>query len=337
MSGAKSVFGVFRPNDDSLQATCLEAFVRGLERRKLHHRVYELSEGYQACDVAVTFGVAKRKTVRGRAVGEVLHQHELRSGPGQNLVIERGFIHRDRYYMVGWGGLNGRADFKNVQCRGDRFRKLGVPVAAWRTSGEHVVLCGQIPWDAAVQDSNHVRWCQETALQISRLTSRPIVFRPHPLQPAAVDMSMAPVKQSTKPTLLEDLANAWAVVTYNSNAGVESALEGIPAFVADRGAMGYSILNHDLTKIETPAMDDRNPWLANLAYTQWTLDEIADGLAIHHLFEKHLPLLERVFLKAKQLGKMLASKTLRSNPVPVLANPSERHRENSQWSPTPLR
>lgn len=319
-SGAKSVFGIFRPSDEPLHATCLEAFVHGLERRKLPHRVYELSDGYQACDVVVTFGVAKRKTVRGREVGEVLNQHEHRRGPGQNLVIERGFIHRDRYFMVGWGGLNGRADFKNVQCRGDRFRKLGVPVAAWRTSGEHVVLCGQIPWDAAVQDSNHVQWCQETALQISRLTSRPIIFRPHPLQPEAVDMSTAPVKRSTKATLLEDLVNAWAVVTYNSNAGVESALEGIPAFVADRGAMGYSILNHDLTKIETPAMADRQSWLANLAYTQWTLDEIADGLAIHHLFEKHLPFLECVFLKAQQLRKTLALKAPRSNRVLGLTN-----------------
>ena len=324
MSGAKSVFGVFRPSDEPLHAKCLEAFVRGLERRKLPHRVYELSDGYQPCDVVVTFGVAKRKTVRGREVGEVLHQHELRCGPGQNLVIERGFIHRDRYFMVGWGGLNGRADFKNAHCPGDRFRKLGVPVAAWRTSGEHVVLCGQIPWDAAVQDSNHVQWCRETALQISHLTSRPIIFRPHPLQPDAVDMSTAPVTRSTKATLLEDLVNAWAVVTYNSNAGVESALEGIPAFVADSGAMGYSILNHDLKKIETPATADRQPWLANLAYTQWTLDEIADGLAILHLFEKHLPFLECVFLKAKQLGKTLAFSTPRSNRVPVPTNSPAR-------------
>jgi hypothetical protein len=214
------------------------------------------------------------------------------------MVIERGFIHRERYFMVGWGGLNGRADFRNADSPANRFQQLQVKVAPWRTKGDHIVLCGQIPWDAAVQDSDHIAWCRNTASLLARLSSRRILFRPHPLQPDAVDMSKLPVKISRSPSLQQDMVNAWAVVTYNSNAGVEATLAGIPAFVADRGAMGYPILNRELADIESPRMPDRQQWLADLAYTQWTLDEMAMGKAIYHLYEREQSLAQQWYRMA---------------------------------------
>lgn len=106
------------------------------------------------------------------------------------------------------------------------------------------------------------------------------------MQPTAIDLEGCPVTISQNPALADDLTGAWAVVAFNSNAGVEATLAGIPAFAADPGAMGYSILNHDLSTIESPAMPDRTGWLYDLAYTQWTLDEIAAGMAIEHLWNK---------------------------------------------------
>jgi hypothetical protein len=204
------------------------------------------------------------------------------------LVIERGFLHREEYFMVGWGGLNGRANYFNQRCNRKRWEQLGIKLAPWRTTGEHIVLCGQVPWDASVQHTDHANWCRETATKLSELTDRPIRFRPHPLQPTAIDMTDYPVEVSRKATLAEDLIGAWAVVTYNSNAGVEATIAGIPAFASDIGAMGYSILNHDLAQINSPATPDRRQWLWNLAFTQWTCEEMSRGLTIEHLWCKRV-------------------------------------------------
>lgn len=285
-------FGLFVPRDAPMQEDAMRAFASGLDARKIPYRIFPLDGTYTCCGVAVTFGVAKRKTARGRAVRKVLDAHRAfhlakRGVEPRHIVVERGFIHRDEYFMVGWNGLNGRADFCNQDSPRDRWDRLHVEAKPWRKDGLHIVLCGQVPWDASVQHTNHVEWCRSTAANLRKHSDRPIVFRPHPLQPDAIDMSGLDVELSSASSLLDDLRDAWAVVTFNSNAGVEATLAGIPAFAADRGAMGYPILNKDLTQIESPRMPAREQWMRDLAYTQWTLGEIAKGDAIYHLWERY--------------------------------------------------
>lgn len=296
-----SLFGVFIPDDPAMHVDALDALVQGMQCLGLKYRVFPLQCGYQPCDVAITFGVAKKRTPRGRAIGTVLAEHSARHEHhpgriGRHIVIERGFIHRERYFMVGWGGLNGRANYLNAGSPADRWEELGISLSPWRKTGKHIVLCGQVPWDASVQHTDHVQWCRQTIQRLGSLTNRGIRFRPHPLQPEAVDVSNLPVQISLGVDLQEDLEDAWAVVTFNSNAGVEATLAGVPAFVADAGGMGYSILNKDLQLIESPCTPDRHQWLCNLAYTQWTLGEIASGQAMQHLWTSRLPLLSRAKL-----------------------------------------
>lgn len=307
-----SVFGIFIPDSPQVHIDYLHAFAEGLAKRRYKFRLYALEDGYQPCDIAVTFGVAKKRTPRGRAIKQVLQTHADSNKKARNLVIELGFVHRDRYCMVGWGGLNGRADYCNEQSDGRRWRDLNVELAPWRDDGQHIVLCGQVPWDASVQHTDHGRWCRETAIRLREHSDREIIFRPHPLQPTAVDMSGAPVVFSQNKTLEQDMRNAWAVVTFNSNAGVEATIGGVPAFVCDEGAMGYGLLNTDLSKIETPEMPDRTQWLHDLAYTQWTMREMTQGIVVKHLWEKNLPLwdrLQRFFMKREPVGHFTTGNT----------------------------
>jgi hypothetical protein len=88
---------------------------------------------------------------------------------------------------------------------------------------------------------------------------------------------------STQP-IEEDLKGAHAIVTFNSNAAVDAVIAGIPAFAMDQGSMAWDVTEHDLARIEQPIRPDRDQWAAELAYTQWTQDEMARGWAWHHLF-----------------------------------------------------
>jgi hypothetical protein len=72
-------------------------------------------------------------------------------------------------------------------------------------------------------------------------------------------------------------------VTFNSNSGVEALIDGVPAFCADVGSMIYKIGNRSLISIDVPNRPEREQWLADLAYCQWTLPEMESGEAWAHL------------------------------------------------------
>ena len=239
-------------------------------------------QDYQPSDIAVVFGVRKKAVPFSQHRGRVFDEQEAASKT--TVVLETGYLKRgsgeDDYYAAGIGGLNGRAWFRNHRCKPDRWEKLGIELRPWRTAGVHIVLCGQVPWDASVDFTDHVAWLKAAVGRIRYHTQRPIVFRPHP---KAKIPPIAGCEYSTKP-LADDLVNAWAVVTFNSNAGVDAAVAGIPVFVDDVGSMASGVANKNLVYLEDPGTPEREQWAYNLAFCQWTPAEMRESMAWAHLF-----------------------------------------------------
>jgi hypothetical protein len=252
----------------------LRAFAEGCSGKLIEGWKYEPS------DIAVIFGVYKSKVPISFPRGEVFRQQRAKNL--DVVVLETGYINRGdgehHHYAAGFNGLNGRADFRNKGMPADRFEKLGVELMPWN-QGEDVILCGQVPWDASVEGSNHVKWLHLIAQEIRRVTKRKIVFRPHPLAhvptPHGCELSTGP--------LASDLKRAHCVVTYNSNSGVEAILSGVPAYAFDKGSMIHGICEMELENIEDPAKPDRQQWANELAYAQWTLEEMRTGETWKHL------------------------------------------------------
>lgn len=237
---------------------------------------------YVPSEIAVVFGVGKRMVPRSFARGEIIAKQK--SLGKEYIVLETGYINRgdgsEHHYAAGWNGLNGRADFRNLDMPGDRADKLrqanllrDIP---WRDKGNHVVLCGQVPWDASVDHTNHLQWLEETAAVLKKV--RPVRFRPHPLAP------IPPIQgcEYSQAGLAKDLLWAHAVVTFNSNSGVEATIDGVPVIACDEGSMVWNISSR-LDEIEDPKKPERNGWLSNLAYAQWTQDEMRSGETWNHL------------------------------------------------------
>jgi hypothetical protein len=252
------------------QRKVLRAFRAGLREREAATDVASLlTSRYSetdAPDVAVIYGIHKPKAPFGKK--QIIEGQERRGR--RWIVLERGYLRRDRYYAAGWGGLNGRADFCNRGMPGDRFEALGL----------EIVLCGQVPTDASVQHLDHEAWLAETARALAQATSRPIVYRPHPLGPGQPVPGTTPSRDRS---FEEALDGAWACVTFSSNAAVEAALAGVPVFACDEGSMALPIASRDLSEIERPALPDREQWAFDLAYAQWTLEEFANGSCWRHL------------------------------------------------------
>jgi len=251
------------------QTECGRAMIDGLARHGIAADMRRPME-YAPSDLAVVWGHRQHRIMQGQ------------QGAGRRyLVMERGYF-RDRfaYFSLGYDGLNGRADFLNAGMPGDRWKLHGVALAPWRDPGEGSIalVCGQVPGDAALKHVNYRRW-QEGAVIDAKRYGLPVVFRPHPHRLARGDGTHLRVKLSTRP-LAEDLHRAAVVVTLNSNTGVDAAIAGVPVVTSDVGAMARAVSAHRIGEISRPP---REQWAADLAYAQWTLDEIRSGEAWAHI------------------------------------------------------
>lgn len=153
----------------------------------------------------------------------------------------------------------------------DRFTALGLPVAPWRKTGEHVLVTppGDRYLSAIGAGFTAEDWGHRVKAQIWDQTDRPIRWRikPNP-------------NQTVRP-LAEDLVGAWCLITHLSATAIEAALLGIPVFLTSPDAAARPIAA-DLwsSDLEVPRLDgDRESWAATLANNQWTLDEIKSGRA----------------------------------------------------------
>lgn len=255
----------------------LRAFYEGcpVEKKLIENFAYEPSK------IAVIFGVYKSKVKKSWPRGKVFQQQREKNL--DVVVLETGYINRgdgeNHHYAAGFNGLNGRADFRNKNMGPERFEMLKTGLRPY-SNGDNIILCGQVPHDASVDHTDHKKWILETALELKRRTKRPVIFRPHPLFPlpriGGCGYSLVPLE--------DDFANAHAVVTFNSNTAVDALLWGKAVYAFDEGSMVWNVCNKDLATINAPEYHNRLQWSRDLAYCQWTLDEMRQGKTWSHLY-----------------------------------------------------
>jgi len=237
---------------------------------------------YKPSDMAVVFGVFKSRVKQSWPRGQVIQQQ--RNDKLGVIVLETGYVNRgdgkNHHYAAGFNGLNGRADFRNKKMPDDRWKKLGVVLEPYK-GGDNILLCGQVPWDASVDHHDHLKWLKMAGSFLQKISERKVVFRPHPLAPI---VPIYGCEYSQGKPLSEDLLNAYTVVTFNSNTGVDGLIAGKPVFAFDEGSMCGDLANRNMLYVDDPKRPSREQWAHDLAYTQWTPDEMGEGLAWSHLF-----------------------------------------------------
>jgi len=234
-------------------------------------------EEYEPCDVAVIFGLVKysfRPTWEKLAI---LNHHRCRS----LIVIESGFTLRGQYWAIGSGGIHGNADFRADNAPDDRWGAMDVDTLPWqRREDGPVIVCGQLPRDTNVQDTDHIRWCRDT---VDYYLSKdiPVLFRPHPrIKDASV--YGVPEELHDRGKIWRSLETARCVVIWNSTTGVDALINGVPVIACGHGAMAAPMSSSelDLDKLRYPS---RQQFFASLGYSQWTLEEMREGLPWRHL------------------------------------------------------
>lgn len=224
----------------------------------------ELSLTADPCDLLVCWGVRRRADIaRQRSLG------------GEVCILERGYLgDRQAWTSVSFGGgLNGRGEFRGDDGHASRFEdQFARLVSAWRERpGGYALIIGQVPGDMSIKGVDMPGWYRGAAEQLLA-AGYEVRFRPHPL--AGRFREIYAGSQPFGGTLAEALSGAALCVTFNSNAGVESVLAGVPTLAMDRGSMAWDMAGHQVGEI---VMQDRSDWARRLAWRQWSLDEFRSG------------------------------------------------------------
>lgn len=221
-------------------------------------------------DVTVTWGL------RGGRTGIM---KSIQARGGRHLVLERGFLgDREKYTSLSFDGITGRGVYAEPpgDDGGARFEAHGGRFKPWqRRDSKIAVVIGQVRGDVTHRHINFAEWAQRTAQTLSR--SWEVWFRPHPFDLARGRTIPMPegIAIDTGP-LSSCLERAAYVVTFNSTTAVDSVLAGVPTYAADPGTMARAVTSNLLGEWVTP---ERSQWAHELAWKQWSHDEVANGKA----------------------------------------------------------
>lgn len=232
------------------QAAAMTALARGMAGHGVTPTIATDYAGLESHDVIVCWGDRAPVKDRPRLMLEAGYINGAGSGYIENRL---------RFISTSWNGLHGRAD-NITEYPPDRWEALGIKLEPWRAVGDYVLVLDQCPGDAQAPDMQD--W--HAVLRSVKHKWKRYKKRNHPLM------------GNTRP-LARDLAGAAVCVTWNSTAAVESVIAGIPTVTLDDGAIARPVTSHSI--FDPLYIGPREQWAYNLAYRQWSLDELTSGVA----------------------------------------------------------
>ena len=273
-------FRLYRENGALNSKPVFDAFEKGL--KTLGHKVVSSDE-----DIPVIWSVLWHGRM---AKNKPIWDNAFKKGK-PIIVLEVGGIQRGTTWKVGLNGINRDAFFGDAGSDSRRCDLLNLRLKPWRTDGEYILLCGQ--HDRSQQWNmlpSMERWVVETIENIQSYTDRPIIFRPHPRCPVTdVERRFKNViRQNPRhlPNTYDDFDmefdNIYATVSWTSNPGIHSVIEGVPSYTSP-SSLAWPVSIKSLTNLNNPPLPDRQQWLNDYAHTEWTLEEISQGIPLTRL------------------------------------------------------
>jgi hypothetical protein len=207
------------------------------------------------------------------------------------IIIEVGNLKRNELWRVCLNHINSLGIFGNTeQLDTGRPKKLGVELKPMSTNRRGEILIAtqhesSLQWTGMPTMRT---WTENTIAEIKKHTNRRIVVRPHPRSPFPVKIPGVLVDSPRRvPNTYDDFNifyNYHCVVNYNSGPAVQAAIQGVP-IICDSSSLAGE-LSSNLENIENPILPDRTEWFLKLCHTEWTVDEISQGIPLQRLMPK---------------------------------------------------
>jgi hypothetical protein len=222
-----------------------------------------------------------------RANKEVYEHYRAQGKPV--IIVEIGALYRGTTWKIAVNNITADGYYGHTEnLDWDRPRKLGISLAVTAFHRPEILIAAQHQHSLQVANLPSVEaWIYKQILRIRQFSDRPIVVRPHPR--STLNAKLLPsdvVFEEPNP-----LANTYdsfdmhfdchAVVNYNSGPGIQAAISGTRPIV-DRSSLAYPV-SVSYAELEQPYLIDRDRWLVEICHTEYTLNEIQQGLWLKRL------------------------------------------------------
>lgn len=289
--------GIPANNRNPEKPEIINNFVVGVNRHGTDRGVVCYDNAPINCDVAVLQGYVHERSESSPhlRLRKAVLDHQALQNKRTIIVDSNLFLYKDpgntkRFLRYSYDGVfPTTGEYCNDKWQEVRWEKLrthlGIELQPYKgTKGKYILICAQRDGGWSMGGKKVVDWVLEILPQIKKYSNKPVMLRFHPGDGNWRNHYKRLIKSgiilSRSKTLMDDLAVASAVVTYNSSPGVAAAIEGLPVFVTDpipQQSQAFGVANTSLAQIETPREFDREEWIRKLAMTHWTQEDLRSG------------------------------------------------------------
>lgn len=273
-------FRLYREYGALNSAPVFDAFERGV--KSLGHEIVKNDENF-----AVIWSVLWS--------GRMKPNHEVYRRCKKNnipvIIIEVGNLLRNKTWRISVDNINGLGIFgNNDNFDQKRPEKLGVQLRPVNTNRRNEILIAaqhqqSLQWEGMPTMAS---WVENIISQLRHHTTKNIVVRPHPRSPFSVNLNNV---KMLSPKIIHgsyddfDIDyNYHCVINHNSGPAVQAAIHGTP-IICDSSSLASEI-SGNIENIENINLPDRKDWFLRLCHTEWTVEEISQGIPLSRILKK---------------------------------------------------
>jgi hypothetical protein len=227
----------------------------------------------------------------GRMERNRIIYHQARKHNKPIIIIEVGNLKRNITWRVSLNHINNLGEFANFEnLDSDRPQKLGIFLEPEKHDRKPEILIAtqhqqSLQWEGMIPMAG---WVENKIKEIRKHTDRKIIVRHHPRSPLVIN-DRSVITETPKKILnsYDDYNidyNYHCIINHNSGPGVQAAIQGVPV-MCDQSSLAYSVSDF-VSNIENPRLLNREEWFLKLCHTEWTVDEIRQGLPLSRLLTK---------------------------------------------------
>lgn len=204
------------------------------------------------------------------------------------LIIEVGNLKRNKTWRLSLNHINSHGDFANQENLDyDRPKKIGVSLNPYQLKRRGEILIAtqherSLQWAGM---PTMKKWTEDCINEIKKYTSRRIIIRPHPRNPFTLKIPNTILENPKKITNTYDdydiFYNYHCVVNHNSGPAVQALIRGVP-IICDKSSLAGDFSN-TFQNIDNLQFPNRDEWFLKLCHTEWTIEEISQGIPINRL------------------------------------------------------
>lgn len=208
------------------------------------------------------------------------------------FILEVGSLLRGKTWKVSINNITRDGEYANTDnFIANRDKNLGIILEDFKYDAHNpILIAGQhdqsLQWKLPIKNKN---WIMNLIKEIRNFSNEIIHVRPHPRNFFNENLGknviiQNPIKIPNTFDIYDLKFNYRAIINFNSGVSVQSAQHGIPT-ICDESSLASEV-SSTLGNLEKPPPIDRHLWWQKILHTEWTVEEIAQGIPLERLLSK---------------------------------------------------